>query len=266
MPRQIAADCGGCIKYANAFYASPAKYSSVLSDRDMRRVKKSQDRVLVGTTLLIIVLAAFLALSIAFNIRSVGNKGPAAAAPQAVLPYIGSLKNISYGYLYQAGGKKQIGVVPTEVVKSVYVNASESGAAVNIDVSYAGDFSFSVYNMTRYLNSTINFYYIGFYNGTGGMHTLGNGNASRFFTENSMPAFYTPSNESPEHTIAFKLELLPTSNASGVWHFCAGFFGSYKNNTSWPAYFYNLSANRTDFYNQSMFNIISGYCPAVNVT
>lgn len=232
----------------------------------MRRVKKGGDRVLIVTTLLIVVLAAFLAFSIAFNLGSAGNKGSQAVAAQTALPYIGSLKNISYGYLYQAGGKKQIGVVPTELVRSVYVNASASGNAVYVDVSYAGDFSFNVYNMTSYLSNTINFYYIIFYNSTGEVYTLGNGNAPHFFIENSTPTFYTPDNESLEHVMAFKMELLPASNVSGVWHFCAGFFGSYKNNTNWSTYFYNFSANRADFYNQSMFNIVSANCPAVNVT
>lgn len=234
----------------------------------MKRVKKSRDNTFVGVTLLIVLLAAFLVFSMAFHTWHVGNNVVGTAPVQTVLPYIGSLKNISYGYLYQVGSKKQIGVVPTDLVKAIYINASVNGADVYVYSYYTGDFSFDLYNMTKYLNDTVNFYYVGFYNSTGSMnmYTVGNGNATRFFIENGTPAIYTPPNRSPDQILAFKIKLVPTTNAFGTWHFCAGFFGSYKNNTNWSAYFYNFSANKADFYNQSMVNIVSENCPAVNVT
>jgi hypothetical protein len=235
-----------------------------------RRAKK--DYTFVGVTLLVVLLALVLVLSILLNLRDLnaGTAGNSGIAPSVVRPYIYSLKNISYGYLSNFNGGPG-GMVPVVSISGINISASSNAVyagqnpGMYINVVYSGTFAFQSYNVTRYLQNVINFYYVGFYRDNGSMYVIGNGNSGRYFREDGTPLIYTPENESGSHYMALRMQVNATGNATGIWNFCAGFFGSYKNDSSWGKFFYNLSGTRTNFTNTSMINIVSGNCKKVEV-
>lgn len=236
------------------------------------RVKR--DYAFTGVTLLVILLVLVLLLSVLMNLRNLnlGAGGGSAISPVSSFsrPHIYSLKNISYGFSSNSDGSPA-GIVPIISINRIGINASpdivypEQNPDVHINVIYSGTFAFESYNVTEYLKNTINFYYVGFYMGNGSIYIIGNGDAGRYFIENGTPLIYTPENENSTHYMALRMQVNATDNATGIWNFCAGFFGSYKNDSSWNRSFYNLSDKRTNFTNTSMVNLVSGDCKQVDV-
>jgi len=250
-----------------------------------------RDRSFFIATLLVLALVVILAVIIASMHLPNGGNGraiPTTIAPTIIIQtqngspansitaqgYVAKIKNLTSESLYYKSNMSLIGNVVISNIYSVGVTASpamvQAGSVMNVSVLYTGEFGFDTYNSTPYLNATREVHYFGFYQeGANNMLVYENRpNVSNYFELLfNETVIGTPPGYSDTKYLSINFKVVPTANASGkTWDFCGGVFMSYSNNTNWGTEFNDLSFNRQNASNSTIFNKISGKCALVTVT
>ncbi len=205
------------------------------------------------------------------QVNSSGAGGSTASASN--ISYVARIKNLTSESLFYKNNMTLIGNVVISRIYNVSVSAApvvvQPGSILYVNVSYYGDFGFDVYNSTPYLNATREVHYFGFYQqGTNNMLVYENRpNVSNYFELlYNRTVIGTPKGYNNTKYLSIDFQVVPTQNASGKsWEMCGGVFMSYSNNTNWGTEFNNLTFNRENSSNFTVFNMISGKCALVKV-
>ena len=232
----------------------------------------SKDYVFTATTtLIIILLITLVAASLSYSSARSSNKG-AQNLPKFEFTDYSVLKNLTYVDLYSFSTHDLVAQIPVVNISSINVTLNDSssspGSKISAGIVYGGTFNFNNYNVSAFLNKTVNIYYLGYYqNGSRTMHVPGNGpNSTRYFKSVGNSQIITPPGASPSQELELQLNITPTVNASGKdWYICGGVFIAFKNNSAWVGEFDNLSLYRTSVSNDTVFNKISDSCAMVYV-
>lgn len=234
----------------------------------------STDYAFAITTVVIILLAIVLvAAYLGYSSYSAHRGASPSSLPKFEFTQYSVLKNLTYIDLYSFSTRKLVTQVPVISVSSINASVSSASAApgkkIRVAIVYNGTFNFNNYNVSAFLNKTVNIYYYGYYsNGSDTMYVPGSEpNSTKYFTSVGNSNIITPPGASPSSEMELVLNITPTLNATGkVWNICGGVFIAFKNDSSWVSSFANLTYHRVDVSNSTIFNRISKSCAEVSVT
>lgn len=234
----------------------------------------STDYVFAITTVVIILLAIVLVVAyLGYSSAAAHGAVQPNLSPKFEFTQYSVLKNLTYVDLYSFSTRKLVSQIPVISISSINASVNTPSAApgkkIHVSVIYNGTFNFNNYNVSAFLNKTVNIYYYGYYsNGSDTMYVPGSEpNSTRYFTFVGNSNIITPPGASPASELELSLNITPTVNATGkVWSICGGVFIAFKNDSSWVSYFNNLTYHRTDVSNSTIFNRISNDCSEVKVT
>ena len=226
----------------------------------------------ITTVVIILLVIVLVAVYLGYPAASAHKGTSPSSLPKFEFTQYSVLKNLTYIDLYSFSTHKLVTQVPVISVSSINASLSSTSASpgkkMRVAIVYNGTFSFNNYNVSAFLNKTVNIYYYGYYsNGSDTMYVPGSEpNSTKYFTSVGNSNIITPPGASPSSEMELVLNITPTQNATGKdWNICGGVFIAFKNDSSWVSSFTNLTYHRIDVSNSTVFNKISKSCAEVKV-